>query len=55
MIEPTENPGLRWSALQLLSLLPERRAQPAERHRLEVNGGALDEKITHYEKALGEQ
>jgi DNA-binding transcriptional MerR regulator len=39
-----------------LALLREHRTQLAERiRRLEANGGALDEKITHYEKSLGEQ
>lgn len=39
-----------------LALLREHHAQLDERiHRLRASGRALDEKITHYEKSLGEQ
>jgi hypothetical protein len=39
-----------------VALLREHRTQPAERIRLpRASGRALDEKITHYEKSLGEQ
>jgi DNA-binding transcriptional MerR regulator len=39
-----------------LALLSEHRTQLAERiRRLRASGRALDEKITHYEKSLGEQ